>query len=534
MHAEPRLLAGRYRLDQPLGRGGWSEVWRGFDRSLARTVAVKVLTQRADPQALQRFQREARTLARLHHPAIVAVYDAGTDDGTAFVVMELLPGPSLAELLRRDGPLAVPLALRYAAQAADGLAAAHQAGVIHRDVKPANLVLGADGRVRVVDFGVARLEQAGSASLTMAGMVMGTPEYLSPEQAAGGAVDGRTDIYALGCVAYALLTGSPPFTGTAAVDVARQHLSSPVPSLAGRRADLDPAVVALLGRALAKDPADRPPDAAAFRDALDALAEGRRPPDGAAPTTPTTPTTPLAAPTVALAAPVPPLTRPPAPPGDDGGRRRSVVLAVLAAVVLAGVLALLGYALAGRHHPAASPPTTGRTPPPATTAAPATKVSTTTTSTTTTTTSTTTTTTAPAPTPADEVASAQSATEQAVQQGGLDPHQARSVERQLEGISGDLSSGNDQAAANDTGTLIQFLGSLEQSGALTPSAFTSIVDPLDTLAGMLPPANGGSAAATATTTTTTTTTPPAAPGPTAPTAPGPGGPAGPGPGPGGA
>jgi serine/threonine protein kinase len=225
---EAGLLAGRYRLVRSLGRGGFSEVWQAEDRVLGRAVAVKVFTGHAgQPDLVARFHREARTVAGLRHPNVVSVFDAGTDEGVPFVVMELLAGPSLDELLATRGPLPVEVALGYAEQAAAGLAAAHAAGVVHRDIKPANLVLDSDGTLKVVDFGIARLAEA-SSSLTATGVTFGTPAYLSPEQAAGQPAGPRSDLYALGCVLYALLTGAPPFSGEHPVATAHQHLNAAV------------------------------------------------------------------------------------------------------------------------------------------------------------------------------------------------------------------------------------------------------------------------------------------------------------------
>ena len=193
-----RVLAGRYRLVEPLGRGGFSEVWQAEDSVLGRPVAVKVFAASAgQPDLVARFHREARILAGLRHPNVVTVFDAGVDQDVPYVVMELLAGPSLDELLAMRGPLPAGLALGYAEQAAAGLAAAHDAGVVHRDIKPGNLVLDSDGTLKVVDFGIASLASA-SMSLTASGVMLGTPAYLSPEQAAGRPAEPRSDLYALG------------------------------------------------------------------------------------------------------------------------------------------------------------------------------------------------------------------------------------------------------------------------------------------------------------------------------------------------
>src|SRR5216683_1687176 len=260
--ADERVLAGRYRLGGSLGRGGFSEVRSAEDSVLGRGVAVKLLAGAAgQPDLVRRFDREARALARLSHPNVVAVYDAGLDGPDAYVVMELLTGPSLAELLAGPGPLPVPEAARYARQAAAALAAAHALGIVHRDIKPGNLVLAADGTVKVVDFGIAALS-FGTATFTATGTSLGTPAYLSPEQAAGRPAGPASDLYSLGCVLYALLTGSPPFTGDHPVATAAQHLNAAAPPVHERRPDLPPVIDQLLATLLAKDPQDRPPDAA--------------------------------------------------------------------------------------------------------------------------------------------------------------------------------------------------------------------------------------------------------------------------------
>ncbi|HEY5986408.1 MAG TPA: serine/threonine-protein kinase, partial [Streptosporangiaceae bacterium] len=257
-------LADRYRLINPLGGGGFSEVWQAEDSVLGRNVAVKLCTPTpGQPDQVQRFYREARTLAGLRHPNVVVVYDAGMDGGTPFVVMELLPGPSLSGLLTSRGPLPVELALRYAEQAAAGLAAAHAAGVVHRDVKPGNLVLADDGTLKVVDFGIARLA---SDAVAVTGVTFGTPGYVSPEQAAGRPAEPRSDLYALGCVLFTLLTGQPPVTADRPAGLSHQHPAPP--SVRRFRPEVPAAVDELIASLLAMDPARRPADAATVQAML--------------------------------------------------------------------------------------------------------------------------------------------------------------------------------------------------------------------------------------------------------------------------
>jgi eukaryotic-like serine/threonine-protein kinase len=209
-----QLISGRYRLEAVLGRGGMATVWRGVDQRLGRPVAIKLLDRAdtADPIMLQRFDREARTAGGLTHPNIVAVYDVGTDNGVPYLVMELIDGTSVAALLA-GGPLPVDQAVDVARQTCDALGMTHAQGVVHRDIKPANILLTTTtGTVKVCDFGIARLAHQ-QTNLTAPHTAIGTSAYMAPEQASGAPVDARTDLYALGCVMYAMLTGHPPFTG---------------------------------------------------------------------------------------------------------------------------------------------------------------------------------------------------------------------------------------------------------------------------------------------------------------------------------
>ncbi|MGW4462998.1 protein kinase domain-containing protein [Micromonospora sp. NPDC004704] len=267
-----RVIADRYELQTMLGRGGMAVVWRGVDLRLGRSVAVKLLNPAgmADPSMLERFDREARTAARLGHPNIVAVHDVGSDGGEPYLVMELVDGPNLATLLG-DGPLGPDRALEVAGQVCGALATAHAAGVVHRDIKPANILLDPAGTVKVCDFGIARLLHAGQATLTAPATTVGTSQYMAPEQAAGDPVDARTDLYALGCLLYAMLTGQPPFTGDNPLRVLWQHLHEPAPALASVRPGIPAGLDRLVGQLLAKNPADRPTSATEVRDRLAAL-----------------------------------------------------------------------------------------------------------------------------------------------------------------------------------------------------------------------------------------------------------------------
>jgi serine/threonine-protein kinase len=292
------VLAGRYQTEQLLGQGGMAAVWRGTDLRLDRPVAIKVLAGPGltEPTALERFDREARTTARLTHPNVVAVYDVGTDDGDPYLVMELVEGRSVAAMLA-DGPLPWARVAALAAQACDGLGAAHAAGIVHRDVKPGNLLVTSTGVLKVCDFGIARLRHAGQNALTGTATMIGTAGYMAPEQITGEPVDARTDLYALGCTVYAMLTGNPPFVGEP-LGVVHQHLNQPPAPLRSRRPDVPPALEALVAELLAKDPARRPADAGQVRARLAALAGGG----------------PVAAPTRAAPTPLPAPTPPPARP----------------------------------------------------------------------------------------------------------------------------------------------------------------------------------------------------------------------------
>jgi eukaryotic-like serine/threonine-protein kinase len=267
------LVGGRYRLEQQLGRGGMASVWQAWDTRLDRGAAVKLLDPvwRDDPVVLERLRREAHAVAGLAHRHIVGVYDCDAAEDAAYLVMELVDGRSVSELLAEWGPLPVPQAVSIAAQVCDALGAAHAAGVVHRDIKPSNILVGAGG-VKVCDFGIARLQRAaGQAALTGTGAVVGTCHYMAPEQATGERVDGRSDLYAVGCVLYMMLTGGPPFTGTNPMDVLDLHLHEPPVPLSAHRDDVPAALDQLVGELLAKHRADRPATAWTVRDRLAAI-----------------------------------------------------------------------------------------------------------------------------------------------------------------------------------------------------------------------------------------------------------------------
>ncbi|MGY1726441.1 protein kinase [Geodermatophilus sp. SYSU D01062] len=324
-----RTLGDRYELQELIATGGMGQVWRGRDHLLARPVAVKVLRSEYadDPTFLARFRNEARHAAALTHPNIAAVldYGEGTDDATgehlAYLVMELVEGAPLSTLIQTEGPLDTDAAMSVLRQAAAGLAEAHRHGVVHRDVKPSNILVRPDGRVKLTDFGIAW--SAECVPLTQTGQVIGTAQYMSPEQAAGERVSPASDVYALGLVGYESLTGHAAFTGTNPVTVALKQVREqpqPLPE------DLPPDVRELIGAALTKDPGARLPDGAAFLSAVEETLDHQ-----AAPVPPTRP--------VAAAAPAPEAAPAPAPvvgPEPHRRRRALVLLPLLLVVLVAG------------------------------------------------------------------------------------------------------------------------------------------------------------------------------------------------------
>jgi hypothetical protein len=273
-------LGGRYRLDARIGHGGMSTVYRAFDTVLERQVAIKLMHREiaSDSDQLERFRREARAVAQLNHPHIVTVIDAGewdprddpdgVDDGTSevggtpYMVLEHVAGETLKELIRRDAPLEVPTVLAYGIEIARALGDAHGHEIVHRDVKPQNILLSGEGGAKITDFGIARtLSEVG---LTMDGRVLGTTDYVSPEQALGQPVTGQSDVYSLGVVLYEMLTGAPPFKGASPVAVAMMHVREEVPDVQLARPDVAAATAAVVERATAKSLDRRYPDMASM------------------------------------------------------------------------------------------------------------------------------------------------------------------------------------------------------------------------------------------------------------------------------
>lgn len=262
---EKTRIGDRYELGAPLGRGAMGEVWRGYDRQLDRRVAVKLIRRDRLPDEAdydkfrKRFLREARLAAKLDHPCVPAVYDAGVHEGVAFLVMQLITGHDVADVLAERGPLPVPWVTAIGAQVCSVLAAAHAASLVHRDLKTRNLMLCPDGLVKVLDFGIAMVvDSVDFTRLTTTGHTMGTPAYMSPEQVSGGEVGPATDLYALGCVLYELLTGRTPFVGNLPIAVATQHMTNEPPPLRPARPDVPVPLAELVQKLLAKTPSERP------------------------------------------------------------------------------------------------------------------------------------------------------------------------------------------------------------------------------------------------------------------------------------
>ena len=341
------VLGGRYRLVELLGQGGMARIYRATDSQLGRDVAVKVLHREfgRDPDFVARFRQEAQAAAALSHPGIVGVYDFGTDDEGPYLVMELVDGEDLASVLRRNGPLPPRQAARLVAEVARALNAAHDRGIVHRDVKPGNIMLTASGRVKVTDFGIARAWA--DAGLTLPGTTLGSVHYFSPEQALGEPATAASDVYSLGIVLYELLTGRRPWEGDSAAAVAMARISAPPPRVSDVRPSVPPTLEAIDRKALAPDAAARFASAGAMADALEAfLEEGSA--AGARPAVPvaTRPAAPARAVGAAgvtgglFAGAATSAMRPPPPDPDEGGGTSPWIW-------VAGVIGLIILVLAG-------------------------------------------------------------------------------------------------------------------------------------------------------------------------------------------
>ena len=372
------ILSSRYTLTERLAAGGMGEVWAAIDTVLGRTVAVKLLHPALSQESdfVERFRAEARHAAALHHPNIAAVFDYGEDDGTAYLVMELVVGQPLSRIIAERAPLSTQETVAILIQAATALDAAHEGGVVHRDVKPANILVTPDGTAKLTDFGISRAVD--SVPLTRTGQVLGTAQYLSPEQALGQSATASSDVYALGVVGHEMLAGERPFDTGNVVSTALAHVSQPPPPLP----DTVPVGVRdVITAALAKDPADRPASAAAMAHALGmpgAAFASAAPFAAAAPFAPAgiASATIAPAPTQAMSVPtraMPIHSMPTQAPGIlDGRSRRSRPLLLGAAAAMLGVLAFFALSLGGGGNgsptapvastPATSTPRTNATP----------------------------------------------------------------------------------------------------------------------------------------------------------------------------
>src|SRR5690349_9655630 len=261
---QQKILNNRYELEQKIGEGGMARVYRGRDLRLNRRIAVKVLHSHyaSDPGFLQRFHHEAQAAANLRHPNIVDVYDVGLDGDIHYIVMEYVEGSDLKALLARSGALPVEQAVAIAEAVANGLSAAHRVGLVHRDIKPQNIIVGPGGQVKITDFGIAK--SALSTAMTETGVTFGTADYISPEQARGQPANPRSDIYSLGVTLFEMLAGRLPFVGDSAISVAMQHVSEEPPPPRMFNPRIPPQLELLVLRTLSKDPDERPATAQEF------------------------------------------------------------------------------------------------------------------------------------------------------------------------------------------------------------------------------------------------------------------------------
>ncbi|WP_034495255.1 Stk1 family PASTA domain-containing Ser/Thr kinase [Actinomyces gerencseriae] len=367
----PQILAGRYEIRDLIGSGGMAEVHLGYDKRLSRIIAIKLLRSdiAGDPTFQARFRREAQSAAALNHPTIVAVYDSGEEEFTApngstrsvpYIVMEYVEGHTVRELLGDGEAVPIPEAVEITTGVLDALEYSHRAGIVHRDIKPGNIMLTSTGAVKVMDFGIARAIEDSAATVTQTHAVVGTAQYLSPEQARGELVDARSDLYSTGCLLYELLTGQPPFTGDSAVAIAYQHVREIPKPPSALAADVPESLDRVVLKALAKARDDRYQDAAHMRTELLAAARGMA---VSAPATETWQST-TAMPSATAPSPAPPAppisTQPSAPEQtaeDKRPRRRWWVwMLIILLLILAGiVIGMLASGLPGSKRPSETP-----------------------------------------------------------------------------------------------------------------------------------------------------------------------------------
>jgi eukaryotic-like serine/threonine-protein kinase len=447
MTIEGTVVADRYAVRHLLGRGDMAEVYLATDRVLDRSVAVKTLGVwlASDATFVERFRREALASARISHPNLVAVFDAGSEGGVHYIVMEHVPGETLADVIRREGPIRPDRAKRIGRNVAAALGVAHAAGIVHRDVKPANVMLTPDGRTKLMDLGIARSIEG--ESITRASSILGTAGYISPEQARGDHVDHRSDVYSLGCVMYEMLTGRPPFTAGDPVAVAYQHVHEAPAPPSSLEPSVPPSLEAVTLRAMEKDPAARFQSVADMSSAL-----GDR--TGPAPVTATTPlvpvegTTPL--PIVASTETVP--RRADRPP-----RRRPLVPLLLCIVALV-LLGSLAYALIAGEEPSAlgppgSPsPSVSPSPSPSTSPSPS-----------------------PSPSPApvdpvqEAVAALQAVVTEGVSEGNISENAAEEIQNGLDDALDTFAEGDIEEAVEKLGNLERVIDELVDSDEIAQS-----------------------------------------------------------------
>jgi serine/threonine-protein kinase len=351
---EGSLIAGRYRLDSRIGEGGVAIVYKGLDITLEREVAIKVLRAEMaqSPEALMRFRREAHSAAKLNHPNIIQIYDTGTEGDTHYIVMEYLPEPDLKRIIREYAPLPLRKVLEVSIQCARALAYAHRQGIIHRDVKPHNILFTDDGRVKLSDFGIAAA--AGEAGLTEQGQVLGTAYYISPEQAQGGPATAQSDVYSLGVAMFECITGQPPFSGGSPAEIAAKHVRERPPSVRSLNPAITPSAEFVVSKAMAREASRRYRSAEELLVDLEKLADGVEldrtgvlgPPSEEATMRLTPSQAPLTAPPLQSppAPPATPLSSPMPPPAVNRPPERAPgnVAATTAVAVLIAVVALLG------------------------------------------------------------------------------------------------------------------------------------------------------------------------------------------------
>jgi beta-lactam-binding protein with PASTA domain len=335
----PQAFAGRYEILSRLGLGGMAEVFLARDTALCRLVALKLLAPAlaADPVFVERFRREATAIASLNHANVVVIYDHDVADGQPYIAMEYVAGRTLKQIMTDSAPLPPGDAIAFARQTLDGLAAAHAMGIVHRDIKPQNLIVRDDGTLKVADFGVAR--SADETVLTQHGSVIGTADYISPEQARGEVATSSSDLYSAGVVLFEMLAGALPFTGELPVAVANQHVRTPAPSLLAVNPAVPVALARIVSHALSKEPAQRYGSAAEMKAALE---EPTYDPPQVRPTTAT-----VRMPVATADTQILPPTTPAAPPRARASTRRAVLVAALA---VAALLLAVAFALSTRDH----------------------------------------------------------------------------------------------------------------------------------------------------------------------------------------